>query len=217
VNSALALLLSSLYDGALAPEHRADLAKSGLSSDTIARQRLRSIPPRMIDHLLGFPVSKNVRSAYLIPFADLEGRWTDHVRLKIFPPLTDAAGHTVKYLQPRRSSVRLFVPLATLAATVFGAEPLHVIEGEKKSLAVAQLGLPAVGICGVEGWHPGRSRDLLPEFAALRLRERVVRLVPDGDVAENASVRRAVEGFAEALRRAGAHPRLVRLPENCAA
>ena len=29
--------------------------------------------------------------------------------------------------------------------------PLWAIEGEKKSLAVAQLGLPAIGFCGVEG------------------------------------------------------------------
>jgi hypothetical protein len=217
MNRALALLLSALYDGALAPEHRADLEKSGLTPATIHTQRIMSVPPGMIDHLLGFSTAKDLRSALLFPFPDLEGGWTPHVRVKIFPPREDAAGHTVKYLQPRGSVPRLYVPIATLVAARFGDAPLYVVEGEKKSLAVAQLGVPAVGISGVEGWHVGGSRDLLPDFAALRLCGRVVSVVPDGDVADNEHVQRAVERFADALRQAGAAPRLVRLPEAAVA
>src|SRR5262249_20104734 len=49
----LDLLLSDHY-GALAPEHRADLERSGLTSPTIAAQKIRSVPPAMIPRLLGF-------------------------------------------------------------------------------------------------------------------------------------------------------------------
>jgi hypothetical protein len=84
VNHSLALLLSDLYDGALAPPHRADLEKSGLTDATIQRQKIRSIPPDLIDRLLGFPTPQ-VISAYLIPFPDPRGGWMDHVRLKVFP------------------------------------------------------------------------------------------------------------------------------------
>jgi hypothetical protein len=41
VNPTLALLLSGLYDGALAPEHREDLARSGLTDETLRAHYIR--------------------------------------------------------------------------------------------------------------------------------------------------------------------------------
>jgi hypothetical protein len=193
------------------PNHLADLRRSGLTDKTIARQKIRSVPPHMIGRLLGFDVSA-VQSAYLIPFADPTGGWLDHVRLKIFPSLTDANGRTVKYLQPRGASARLFFPLATLKRAVDDREPLFVVEGEKKSLAVAQLGLPAVGFCGIEGWHAAGSRALLPDFDAIALWGRLIELVPDGDMLLNANVERGARRFADELEARGAIVRFVSLP-----
>jgi len=208
----LELLLSTLYvRDPLTREHRADLHKSGLSDETIERQCFRSIPPHMIDHLTGFPTPKVV-SAYVLPFANpWTGAWLDHVRMKIFPAITSDDG-TIKYLQPRHSAVQLYFPLATLEAVRAGAEPLYVVEGEKKSARVAELGRPAVGICGIEGWHAAGSRALLPDFEALELRGRRVELVPDGDVQTNPNVGRAAERLADALEARGATVRVVLLP-----
>jgi len=50
----LASLLSPIYDGSLAPEHLADLRKSGLSDATIQLHALRSVPPDQIRPLLGW-------------------------------------------------------------------------------------------------------------------------------------------------------------------
>ncbi len=155
-----------------------------------------------------------IRSALVFPFPDPSGGFMDHVRVKIFPPLTDRAGHTIKYLQPRRSSVRLYFPLLTLAEARVGHGPLWLIEGEKKALAVAQLGLPAVGFCGIHAWHAARSRALIADFRHLQLRDRLIELLPDGDVATNVNVRWGARCLADALRTAGARPRLVRLPET---
>jgi hypothetical protein len=80
-------------------------------------------------------------------------------------------------------------------------------------LAVAQLGLLAVGLAGVEAWHRRGSLDLLPDFRAIRLQGRRVELLPDGDVTTNLNVRRGVERLAAALAIAGARPRLATLPE----
>jgi hypothetical protein len=168
VNPSLDFLLSAIYDDYLAPEHRADLVKSGLTVETIRCQRIRSVPPQMIEALLGFPTPK-VTSAYLLPFADPRGAWLDHVRLKVFPSYKDARERTVKYLQPRGLTPRLFLPLVALPAILEPASPLWLIEGEKKSLAGAQLGLAAVGFAGIEGWHVGGSRALLPDFDAIPL------------------------------------------------
>ena len=95
MNPHLELLLSRPYDGALAPEHLADLRKSGLTDETIAAQLFRSAPPAMISKLLGFDLPA-IRSAMLLPFRSPAGGFMDHARVKIFPSLTDADGHTIK-------------------------------------------------------------------------------------------------------------------------
>jgi hypothetical protein len=213
VNRHLELLVSRVYDGALAPEHLADLRKSGLTDETIAEQYIRSVPPGMIPRLLGFDIS-SVRSAMLLPFRSPAGGFMDHVRVKIFPPLTDAEGHSIKYLQPKGSLPRLYFVAACLRDALEGETPLWLVEGEKKALAVAQRGLPAVGVCGVEGWHAGGERRLSRDFDAIRLRDRIVELLPDGDYQTNPNVKRAIQRFGAALAMRGARPRVVLLPSE---
>ena len=202
MNAHLDFLLSSVYDPTRLdhPLHLADLRRSSLSDETIRLQKITDVPPSIIAELLGFAPWK-ITSAYLLPFADPRGGWMDHVRMKVFPSIATEQG-TIKYLQPRRSGVRIFFPLATLPAVLHSSEPLYLIEGEKKALSVAQLGLPAIGISGVEGWHLAGSRDLHPDLDDVGLDGRVVNLVPDADVRTNESVHRAVHRLVAAL---GAH------------
>jgi hypothetical protein len=214
VNPHLDFLLSVLYDHDgtdLHPPHREDLAKSGITPETIVLQKIRDVPPHMIDSLLGFPAPK-VRSALLFPFPDPAGGFMDHVRMKVFPAHKDHRGQTVKYLQPRRSGVRLYFPLATLDRVLHSDEPLYAIEGEKKALAVARLGLPAFGFCGIDGWHVTGTQTLLSDFDDIGLRGRIVDMIPDGDTQTNAHVRRSAEAFGAALRARGARVRFVQLP-----
>jgi uncharacterized protein DUF3854 len=201
-------------DWPLAPEHREDLTKSGLSDATIRRHRMFSVWRRKLKALLRFALP-GFDSGMVIPFPDPAGGFLDHIRVKVFPTtLRDREGHAVKYLQPKGSPARLFVPLATMAEALDGETPLWLVEGEKKSLAVAQLGLPAIGFCGIHAWHTAGSRELIPDFEHVTLANRIVELVPDGDVQTNQHVRRGAEGFALALARRGAKPRLVVLPDR---
>lgn len=211
MNPHLELLLSRVYDGSLAPVHLADLRKSTLTDETIAEQLIRSVPPAMIPKLLG-AAWERVQSALLFPFRSPEGGFMSHVRVKIFPSLTDDEGHTVKYLQPPRSGPRLYFVARCLDAVCTGTDPLWIVEGEKKALAVAQLGYPTVGICGIEGWHVGGSRDLLPDFDAIKLAGRIVNVVPDGDYQSNPHVHRAAHRFGTALGLRGADAYAVLLP-----
>jgi hypothetical protein len=136
------------------------------------------------------------------------GGFMDHVRMKVFPPL-EAAKSTIKYLQPKRSGARLYFCLSVLEQVLSPETPLYLVEGEKKSLAVAQLGLAAVGFCGIEGWHRGGSPELLEDFDAVPLKGRSVQLVPDGDAQTNLNVRRGAMRFGQALSRRGARVELV--------
>jgi hypothetical protein len=213
VNPIFSFLMSAIYDRSnLHPHHVADLRKSGLTDETVAIQKIRTVmPPAIFDDLLGFRVPAAVTSIYVIPFFDPIGTLTEHIRVKVFPSIKTENG-TIKYLQPKRSGVRIFFPVATLPAVLDSGRPLYLVEGEKKALAVAQRGLPAVGFAGIEAWHAGGSRELLADFDAIPLAGRVVELVPDGDWQTNPNVERGVIRLAEALRARGAHPRLVVLP-----
>jgi hypothetical protein len=205
-------LLSTVFaDSPLHPAHLADLAKSGLTDQTIRVQRVTDVPPDAFSGLLGFDMPR-IASAYLLPFADPRGGWMPHVRMRVFPPLKTEKG-TIKYLQPRRSGVRIYFPLATLDAVLHSDQPLYVVEGEKKSLAVAQTGLPAVGICGIEGWHVAGSKDLHPDLDDVGIAGRRIYLIPDADVRTKPAVARAVRGLAAALSARGtASVELVRVP-----
>jgi uncharacterized protein DUF3854 len=235
VNRHLEFLLSSVFDGSeLHPDHQGDLRKSGLTDETIREHKIRSVPPDMIDALLGFRAPK-VRSAYVIPFPDPRGGWFDHVKLKV---LSDEGSDDVradhveehsepwrynrgqrKYLVRRASTPRLYFPIPTMTRALEGDAPLWVCEGMKKALAAMQIGLPAVGIESAWGWHVKGSRELLPDFDVVALQGRTVEIVPDSDISTNAMIERSMMQFAQALRRRGARARIVMLPtrdEVCA-
>jgi hypothetical protein len=219
MNLNLDFVLSPLFDGLdrMHPAHLADLRKSSLTDETIVRQKIRTVPPAMIDQLAGFRVPAAVTSAYVIPYPDPAAGWMDHIRMKLFPALVDEGGSTVKYIQPPRSGTRVFFALATLAAVLNSDVPLWVIEGEKKCLAIAQRGLPAVGIAGINCWNAVGSRRLHPDFDHIPLMGRIVELVPDSDWKTNPRVRNAVGALATALAGAGARPRIVVLPDQVSA
>lgn len=209
-------LMTVLYDGLLHAEHRADLHKSTLTDETIRAHKFRTIPPAMIDALVGFATPK-VISAYVLPFPDPAGGFMPHIRCKVFPSFEDKKGRTVKYLGPRGDGPRVFFPMPTMTETLQGTAPLWVVEGAKKALSLAQLGRPAVGFEGIQGWHSAGSRDLLPDFNMIQLKGRVVELVPDGDWRTNPDVARGAEQLALALEARGARVRIVMLPEAVAA
>lgn len=212
MNPHLEMLLSKVYDGALAPAHLADLRKSALGDDIIREQHIRSVPPAMFGRLLGYDLS-TVTSMLLFPYPSPAGGFMDAIRLKLFPPQVDAEGHGFKYAQPKGSRPRVYFVRRCLRKVLEGDERLLIIEGEKKTLALAELGYACIGIAGVEAWHVKGDRRLLPDFDAIRLRDRLVEVVPDGDYQTNDHVKRAIERLGMALADRGARVRVVLLPQ----
>jgi hypothetical protein len=230
MNRHLELLLSTAFTGALAPVHRADLQQSGLTEATITLHKIRSVPLDMILPLLGRTTwPKTLISAYVIPFPNPSGGFWDYVKLRIFSTDTtheargahvDAPrgksgynGGKTKYLVRKAVAPHLYIPIPTMGRALERAEPLWICEGMKKALSVGQLGLPSVAIESAWSWHVKGTTTLLPDFAAVRLRDRIVEIVPDGDIATNPTIAYSMRQFATALRVVGARPRLVRLPE----
>ena len=197
-------LMSVIYDRmTLHEEHLADLKKSVLNDEIIALQKIRTIPPHLISRLLGYTPPKGVTSAYVIPYYDPRGHgWMPHIRMKVFPTIVRKKS-TIKYLQPRTSGTRIFFPISTVDAVLHSTDDLYVIEGEKKSLCVAQSGAPVIGIAGVEGWHEGGSERLHPDLDDVGLADRVVHLWPDGDFETNPMVHYAMDRLGLALKARG--------------
>ncbi len=212
MNPHLELLLSPVFAGALAPAHREDLEKSGITEASRLDQAIRSVPPSEFNRLLDFRAPPAVTSLMLLPYLDPAGRYFDMFQVKCFPPLVDADGHTTKYLQPRGTSPRVYFVRSVLPIVMDLTVPLYVVEGSKKAIAAAQLGFAAVGFAGIQGWHVRGSWRLLDDFYRVPLVGRRVELVPDGDIATNPAVEKGAADFAEALEAAGANVHVVQVP-----
>jgi hypothetical protein len=133
-------------------------------------------------------------------------------------PLVSRRARAVREVpRPSGSEPRLFFALATLTAALKAEPALWLLEGAKKACAAAQLGLPAIGFEGIEGWHARGSLQLIADFDLIPLAGRLVKLVPDGDVQTNPAVERGAVRLADALERRGARVQIVLLPASSAA
>jgi hypothetical protein len=175
-----------------------DLRASGLTDQTIFQNELRTEtdPVKLAEILNRLPERppKQIkefcrRGALLFPYRDLEGNVNCYARAKPHEPRT-ADGKPVKYESPVGSELRAYFPEASLPLLNDGKSPVYVTEGEKKALALAQLGLAAVGIggiwCGCEprqgnSGNKNNSPRLIPDLAAIPWKGRVAYIVFDYD------------------------------------
>lgn len=124
----------------------------------------------------------------------------------------DRPGDGGKYLAPKGSAVRAYIPEAVRALLEYAAQPLIVTEGEKKTLAATQAGFPTIGLSGVECWHVKKSTQLIPDLEHVAWKGREVFIAFDSDAADNPKVKDAECLLAAALETRGAKVRVVRIP-----
>jgi hypothetical protein len=195
-------------------EHLADLRRSGLSDDTIQLAHVRSLPPGELSRL-GRPF-KAVRSAMEFQYHTADGTLNGYRRLKLFPPAADGKGHHIRYYQEPGTSPHLYYAPQVIWSDIVPdpTKPVVITEGEKKTLALAQLGLAALGIGGVWSWMAKHKyqRLVLPELDLIVWQGRPVEICPDNDVWERDDLLRAVFALGMQLTRRGALVRLVRVP-----
>lgn len=199
----------------LAPEHREDLYKSGLTDTTIELCQFHSARPHDIKQFQG------VDSALVIPYFGLDGKLTGHKRFRFYPPRLTKEGKEQKYFQNPGSDSEIYIPpllpWAQIAADP--TQPLTITEGEKKAAAACQAGLFCIGVAGVWNWRQrldSHERIVLPAFDQFVWQDRCVELVPDNDVWKREKFQ-ALCGFyalAMALVDRGGSVTFVKLPES---
>lgn len=135
----------STYERALTPESPGSmyLAARGHDLDFAGRHRLGYSGPT--DSIPGL---ERFYNHVVIPYRAADG----HVTAIKFRALEDRG---VRYGVPEgQSTARLFNVGAVLSANRY----LCVVEGEFDALALDALGIPAVGIAGVDNWRPHFAR-----------------------------------------------------------
>lgn len=129
---------------------RADLNKSGLEPEEMAVREIGS--PEKAATATPYSVE-----GYLIPYYSIDGKPNGHYRIKLFD-------YDPKYKQPRDTPNHLYFPRGFW--DLANKSPFILLtEGEKKAALSTKVGLPCVGVGGVDSW---RNRILLlPEDSEL--------------------------------------------------
>ncbi len=201
-------------DDSLLPKHRADLEKSGLRPPVLDEHGVYStVDSDVVAGLLGLEQpDTRLAPALVLPYLNADGSPPDFHRLKPDTPRRGEKNRTVKYEAPRGRGNRAYFTRAGLAAVDSPGAALLFAEGEKKALAAAQAGYPAIGYAGAQSWKEPGSEELIEDLRGIDFAGRTVHLVPDSDYATNRSVTEGTARFGAALKAAGADVRLVALP-----
>jgi hypothetical protein len=150
----------------LAPQHLADLRQSGLSDLSVVRGRFHSIESvtkkgEGADDVVARRLNwkgggMTLGPCLVIPFFALDGSPTDFARLRPDRPLMgkrqDGTDRLRKYEQPRAVPVRVYFFPGVAELIALPAEPLVIVEGEKKAARGVQDGFACIGLTGVQCW-----------------------------------------------------------------
>lgn len=160
--------------------------------------------------------------ALRIPYFDMKGKPTKFYRVRYLEAQPGFAGLATKpqrYAQPAGTLNEVYAPplLDHTWEEIF-ADPevtLYITEGEFKSAAGCSVGLPTLGLGGVDVWRATRRGvGMLPMLREVNWDGRQVVIVYDSDAATNEHVVRAQRVLAQALLDEGALPSVASLPAD---
>ncbi len=205
----------------LSDRHRNELRGSGLTAATIEAAGIRSIGTAEVKDTLGWaPKGVDWGNGLLFPYAT-NGDGRAYGRVKLDFPRSGREGHVVKYESPRGSTNQAYFPPG-VREQIESATTILLTEGEKKSLAVSQLGIPCIGIPGVWAWQRKRKRSdsgrafgrrrLIDDLDGVDWKGKRLIVAFDADLVTNDAVQLAEARLAETLSRKGATVLVLRIP-----
>jgi len=209
----------------LLAHHREHLHASAITDETIDRLGFRSeTSTEAIRRMLNRRRQDVSAPALVIPFYHLDGSRNGFARIRPDTPRIDRKrNREIKYEQPVGEPNRVyFHPDAARAASTPRAM-LGFTEGEKKSIASTQAGLPCLGLTGVFNWQEKREetdskgrktgpRILIPDLATIDWQDRPVWLCFDFDEHVNYQVELAKCELPRVLEEHGARVVVAHLP-----
>lgn len=109
----------------------------------------------------------------------------------------------VRYLSPKDGGNHLYILKPVWPVLHDPSIPIFIVEGEKKTLLMVQLGYMAIGVSGI--WNGYSDGQLIPDFNLINLKKREINIIFDRDTVSNIQVRRAEQKLAYDL-----HERAIR-------
>jgi hypothetical protein len=186
---------------------------SGLTDETIVAAQLFSATAAEVLDILGFNPTQSPGLAFPYPGTSKD-RERPFIRIKPDIPPT-IQGKKAKYLSPKGSTNRLYIPPSAKAAVDDVSIPLYLTEGEKKALKGSQEGLACVALAGVWCWKCRSTEytsEPISDFETIRWAGRIAYIVFDSDAIQKQGVRHAERALANELMSRGATVRIIRLP-----
>jgi putative DNA primase/helicase len=180
----------------LLPQHLSDLGKSTITKESVAKYEFSSISKDEAGKLLGFNVPSG---GWMLKYPN-----SDFLKFKPDNPTGKA-----KYLSPIGMKQGLFITQLAKSKHDDITVPYYVCEGEKKAIALEQLGYAAISIPGV--WNFSSQGHYNEILSQLNLKGRECFIIFDSDKYKNEHVLRAEMRFAECLNSFGAKVRIVNL------
>lgn len=202
----------------LGDTHLEDLRGSGLTDATIAAaalytERNARAVTQLLDRMYPAQSGPALVFPFFLPGADAPYAY----RIKPTVPRVDRSRRgkprPVKYDQSGRVGLLTYFPPAVrISGGLQSDATLYWTEGEKKALALDQMGLPVVGLTGVWNWidpdasvqadAPAQLHPIIREHVRIRARQHVI--VYDADVRQNPKSMLAAKRLAGVLYAAGA-------------
>lgn len=215
----------AILSARLTDEHLAELRASGLSDETIRASQIYSLrTPAEVAAALGRKTWRTGGGGIAFPFFMPDGTHAG-VRVKPdnprIPTRKGREGKPVKYDQRKGTPVAIYFPPRTRSeGWLTGDGPVLWTEGEKKALALDELGYCTIGLTGVYNAHDvdakaaGQGWKLSPTLRAhVRIEGRDHVIAYDADAATNPRVMRAASVLAAMLLDEGASSvRMVAIP-----
>ena len=199
----------------LHPAALEDLRRSGLSDSTIAEAGLYTPAPGDLPRLLSARLVERVQHVLVFPYdspghGGLWRRDDEFVRCKLFPPVRDGEGHTMRYYQRSGTPPRLYIPTRARTALADPSVPLLITEGEKKALKANQEGLACVAVGGLWNWQGGGRP--IADLDRIDWCDRETWIVPDSDVWTRPDLLQPVFALGKELESRGAKVAVLKLP-----
>lgn len=193
-----------------------NLRESGLTDQTIRENQLRTEhdSARLSRILNRGEEAYCCLGGLVFPYRNLDGELDGFARVRPHVP-RKKGGKPVKYELPVGEPPRAYYPFSSLAKLRDGRSPVFITEGEKKALALSQLGLAAVGIGGIWCGCKKDTEELINDLAVIPWKGRTACLVFDWDPKESTrqNAQAAKRRLTRPLRKAGVGPVLdVQLP-----
>ena len=149
--------------------------RPGISNEMLTRAGVRRVTAEEAKALCSAAAA-----GLWLPYRHADGRAIrdgekDYGRLRLEQP-----NDKKKYHQAAGTTVHAYLP-PVMAETLSIGGDLCIIEGEFKSLALAEAGFPAVGISGFYGFGTKEGKELVPELAAVIQERKPARILFCGD------------------------------------